>query len=384
MEIVIEIIVCIAIFLGLIYTIMIAMFCIGWILSVPHFDGPDDDVFVSIIIPVRDEEDNMDMLLEDLMIQGYSKSMYEIIIVDDGSTDETVDVINEFNGSEKNIKLIVNNGSGKKDAITTAMKIAKGELIITIDADCSMEERWLQDIVYFYRYTNAKMIVSPVYINSLGSIFNQIQSIEFMSLMVSGGGALYFGNAIMCNGANLAYTKEVFDEVNGFEGIDGTATGDDVLLMYKIKEKYPDGIKFLKSTIATVITDPKPTLKEFFSQRKRWASKPFGLLNTETKFVSLTVYFFSLFLLLLAVVGCLYPDAILFNLSVIKICILLFAAKCGIDFLLLLLATVFFRERKLLFYFFPLQFIYLFYVVFVGFMGLSRKYEWKGRIINEK
>lgn len=384
MEIVVDIIICIAVLLGFIYIIMIAMFCIGWILSTPHFNGPDDDVFVSIIISVRNEEDNIGILLDDLIIQGYSKTMYEIIIVDDGSMDTTVDVIKELYNTEKNIKLISNSGSGKKDAITTAMKIAKGELIITVDADCSAEERWLQDIVYFYRYTNAKMIVSPVFIESSGSLFAKIQSLEFMSLVASGGGALYFENAIMCNGANLAYTRKVFDEVNGFEGIDGTATGDDVLLMYKIKEKYPEGIKFLKSQLATVITDPKLTVKEFFSQRKRWASKPFGLLNTETKFVSLVVYFFSLFLLIIPVVGYFYPHILFFNVSIIKICILLFSVKYGIDFLLLLLATIFFGEKKLLIWFLPLQFIYLFYVVFTGFMGLRKKYEWKGRIINEE
>ena len=384
MNLVVEIITGIAILLGLIYTIMIGMFCVGWMMTKPKFDSAKEDVFVSIIIPVRDEEDTIDMVLDDLIIQGYDKTMFEIIIVDDGSTDETVEVIKDFFDTENNIKVIVNNGSGKKDAITTAMKIAKGELIITTDADCSRGENWIQDIVYFYRETHAKMIVSPVFIEYDTPLFSKMQSLEFMSLVASGGGALYFENAILCNGANLAYTKQVWEEVNGFEGVEQTATGDDVLLMYKIKEKYPDGIKFLKSLSATVITEAKPTLKEFFNQRKRWASKPFGMLNTETKIVSLVVYFFSFFILLLLDIGCFYPNINFFEYPVIKICILLFVVKCVIDFLLLLLATIFFEEKKLLIWFLPMQIIYLFYVVITGFSGLSKKYEWKGRIINEK
>lgn len=195
---------------------------------------------------------------------------------------------------------------------------------------------------------------------------------------------MYFNKAILCNGANLAYSKKIFEEVNGFEGINETATGDDVLLMYKIKSKYPHGVKFVKNWSTIAFTYAKRTTKEFLNQRKRWASKKFSDLNPETKFVSLTVYFFSLFLLILPVIACLQPSLNFYSFSIIKIWLLLFAMKCAIDFLLLFLATAFFKEKKLLIYFLPEQILYLFYVVLVGFLGLSKKYEWKGRTINEK
>ncbi len=384
MNLIVEIVIFIAVLLCLVYTITVALFCIGWMMSVPHYDGPEDDVLVSIIIPARDEKDNLHIVIDDLMAQEYDKTMFEIIVVDDGSSDGTVDMVKKHFDSEKSIQLIANSGSGKKDAITNAMKLAKGELIITVDADGSMDENWLQDIVYFYRETHAKMIVAPVYMDDKRTLFGKMQSLEFMALVASGGGSLYFENAILCNGANLAFTKKVFKEVNGFEGINTIATGDDVLLMYKIQEKFPDRIKFLKSRTALVYIDGKPTLKELINQRKRWASKPFSMLNTETKLISLVVYFFSLFLIVLPLVAFFNPDLVFFEFSLIKIWLLLFSLKCAIDFLLLLLATIFFKEKKLLIYFLPMQFIYLFYVVMVGFLGLSRKYEWKGRTINEK
>ena len=385
MEVFIEIIVTMAILLCLVYTILIAIYCSGWVNTKFVFtEIKGEKPFVSIIIPARNEEINIAQLLSSICYQTYPSNCFEVIVVDDFSTDTTNELVLDFINRKNNITLIKNKNTGKKNAISEAIKIAKGELIITTDADCVVHEHWLSYLVSFYRQTNAKMIVAPVYLFNTLSLFQKLQTLECIALTASTAGSLYFNKAIMCNGANLAYTKEIFNEVNGFEGINNTASGDDVLLMYKIKKKYPKGIKFLKDMEAAAFTYSCFNIKQFISQRKRWASKRFSDLNTETKFVSLIVYLFNLFLLIVPCVAFFHNPITFYPFSLFKLGLLLFSVKCVIDFLLLFLSTSFFEERNLLIYFLPEQIIYVFYVVLVGFLGFGKKYEWKGRTINEK
>ena len=389
MEMLAEVIVIIASILCFFYTVLIAKFCFGWA-KTKYTKGNllNEDVCVSVLIAARNEENNMAKIVKQLSIQSYPKNKFEILIVDDSSTDSTVDIVKRFQQENKSIDLklisLKDNQSGKKEAIKEGIRQAKGELIITTDADCFMNITWIETIAAFYRDTNAKMIVAPVCFYEENSIFEKIQTLEFLALMSSTGGSLFFNKAIMCNGANLAYPKNIFEEVKGFEGISNTVSGDDVLLMYKVKNKYPDGIKFLKNADAIIYTKAKLSVCDFVNQRKRWASKRFPDLNSETKFVSLIVYFFNLFLLILPAVAFFNNTISLYPYSLVNVFAILFTIKSLIDFLLLFLSTSFFKKKKLLIYFLPEQIIYLFYVVLVGFLGLSRKYEWKERTINEK
>lgn len=99
------------------------------------------------------------------------------------------------------------------------------------------------------------------------------QYIDFVSLQGITAASVSAGFHAMCNGANLAYRKDVFYRVNGFKGIDNIASGDDMLLMNKIKHEFPNAIGFLFSKDAIVSTSPMPDWKAFFNQRIRWASK---------------------------------------------------------------------------------------------------------------
>lgn len=365
------------------YLILIASYCYAWVKTkTPNIHG-NATTSITIIIAARNEEDTIENCLHAVLKQSYSPELFEVLVVDDASEDTTNSRIQEFCKTHTNIKLITLDKDaariGKKNAINTAIQEAKGELIVTTDADCSMGSDWLNTIASFYATSKAKMIVAPVCFYEERTVFEKMQSLEFMALMASGGASLYFNKAIMCNGANLAYTKEVFMEVNGFEGIDEQPSGDDVLLMYKIVEKYPDGIHFLKHSKAIVYTRAKSNIKEFMDQRKRWASKGFNALNTDTKWVSSIVYLFNLFLLTSTVLSLFYCKNQLFPLSFFKICLILFGIKCFIDFLLLFLSASFFRKRHFLIYFLPEQFLYVIYVVMVGFLGSIGSYEWKGR-----
>lgn len=370
--------------LALAYFLLIASYCYGWKKIQPIDNNHEGTVLISVIVPARNEELTIIDCLTSLVNQKYPSQNFEIIVVDDASTDTTNKVIQQFCKDHENIRLITleDQSGGKKNAIRNAIQIAKGELIVTTDADCIMSSNWLATIAAFYDQTQAKMIVAPVSFYNERTVFEKMQSLEFIALIVSSGGSLYFNKAIMCNGANLAYTKQIFNEINGFEGIDKQATGDDVLLMYKIKQRYPEGIHFLKHPDAIVYTKAKTTIKGFIDQRRRWASKDFKSLNAETKRVSLIVYFFNVMLLVLPLLifFCLPNTAI--RLTFFKFCLIIAGIKVVIDFLLLFLGASFFKKKRLLIYFLPEQFFYMIYIVLVGLLGLKKKYKWKDRNIN--
>ena len=367
--------------LSIFYFFLIAFYCYGWTQTNSLSVNVQVKTFVSVIIVARNEEENILNCLNAIANQSFPEQLIEIIVVDDDSEDDTNKIVKEFSTCYKNLKLIslknkkVN--SGKKAGISSAIKIAKGKLIVTTDADCVMGEKWLLTIVSNYEQTQAKMIVSPICFYNEKTILEKMQSLELNALITSSGASLYFNSAIMCNGANLAYTKEVFDDINGYEGIDKLATGDDVLLMYKVNRKYPKSIYFIKNQDAIVYTKPKRTVKQFVNQRIRWASKGFFSLNSDTKVVSLLVFMMNSLMLILPFALFVHFEQPFLNNHFLEIYFILFAIKCLIDFLLLFLGASFFNNKKYLIYFLPEQILYSFYVVLISVLGIFKKYEWK-------
>lgn len=369
------------------YVLLITFFCYGWVRTKNSELDLTSVVKISVIVAARNEAENITLCLQSIINQSYLKQHYELIVVDDASTDSTNAIIASFCKVHDFVKMITRHdatkNAGKKRAIEKAIEIATGELIVTVDADCTMNKNWLSTIAAYYCKTNAQMMVGPVCFYNENTIFEKMQSLEFMALIASGAGALYFNKAIMCNGANLIYTKKAFISVNGFRGTEDIASGDDVLLMYKIKEKYSNAIHFLKYHDAIVYTKAKTTFSEFINQRKRWASKGFKNFNKETKVVSVIVYLFNFLIVALLFFDIFIATNNYFSLSFIKISLILLLIKCVIDFLLLFLAASFFKKKSFLIYFIPEQLIYLFYVVAISFLSIAGTYEWKGRKIKK-
>jgi cellulose synthase/poly-beta-1,6-N-acetylglucosamine synthase-like glycosyltransferase len=340
---------------------------------------------ISIIIPARNEEKNIGQLLQALHDQTYPSSLFEIIVVDDHSTDATAVVVQQF----VKVKLIQLKGesinSYKKKAIETAIAEASGDLIVTTDADCLPSQNWLKTIAAFKEEKDPVFIAAPVVLthvltpypsprsgeggNSLLSIFQQL---DFMVLQGITGAAVFKENLSMCNGANLAYERNVFFAVNGFKGIDNIASGDDMLLMHKIWKEHPDKVHYLKSKEAIVSTQPMITWKAFFNQRIRWASKARHYGDKRIILVLLLVYLFNLSFLALAVAGffCYYYWLYLGGL---------WLAKTMIELPFVWSVASFFGKQSLLKHFFFIQPLHIFYTIVSGLFGQFGKYEWKGR-----
>jgi poly-beta-1,6-N-acetyl-D-glucosamine synthase len=358
------------------YSILILYYWQSWI-SIPDFFAPigTPPVRVSIIIPARNEERNIGLLLEALQNQIYSKEFFEIIVVDDHSTDGTAEMVMKF----PRVKLVkleddaIN--SYKKKAIEKGIASATGTLIVTTDADCIPPPGWLQTIVSFKKRTNAVFIVAPVVFDCNAEIVQVFQAMDFMVLQGITGASVYKKIHSMCNGANLAYERKVFYEVEGFTGIDHIASGDDMLLMHKIAKKYPGRIHYLKSTGAIVSTKPMLSWSSFFNQRIRWASKATHYNDKRIFAVLLLVYLFNLSFLVLLITGCWNHFYWLWFL-------IAWLLKTIVEFPFLYSITGFFNKRWAIKWFFFFQPLHIFYTIISGLFGQFGKYEWKGRKVS--
>lgn len=381
------------------YLIIISAFSIGWFLiKYYHTSGKEPVTKVSIIVPARNEELNIENCLNDLIKQEYPKELFEIIVINDASTDKTKEKIESFINScsllltpYPNITLLESSAPLKKAAITLGVNHATGDLIITTDADCRMGSKWLSTLVDYYEINKPKMMIAPVCMKNENTLFKKLQSIEFLSLIASSAGACKLRIPLMCNGANLVYEKEAFNEADGFNTDMKYSSGDDVFLMNKISKKYPSKVHFIKNKDVIVCTDAKENISKLISQRKRWVSKIAGSYSfivarttnnykLSTISTALVVYLFNLSLLILFILW-LFSLVLSFKFLVFSFTLFsyLFICKSLIDYPILSGITSFMNKKYFFRYFLPLEFINILYVSVIGIIGSISTYEWKGR-----
>ena len=339
-----------------------------------------------MLIPARNEEKNIAACLDSLSRQSYSKGLYEVIVIDDHSTDGTWDLLKNLyfpDMTTMNLQL-ADPAPGtikahKKFAIETGVGLATGELIVTTDADCEFHPDWLTTIATFYETTGAKFIAAPVRIGGetgSSSFLSIFQTLDFITLQGITGAAVYKKFHSMCNGANLAYQRTAFLEVDGFRDIDDIPSGDDMFLMHKIYKKYPGQVFFLKSRQAIVSTRPETNWKGFVHQRVRWASKADRYDDKRIFRVLLLVYGINLlFLILLA--------AAFRNSWYLWVLLALLVAKTLVEIPFVGSVSRFFGQQRLMVYFPLLQPFHIFYTIVIGWLGKFGSYQWKERKITK-
>jgi cellulose synthase/poly-beta-1,6-N-acetylglucosamine synthase-like glycosyltransferase len=342
-------------------------------------EGKFFPVQISVVVAARNEEKNIFNCLKAIADQNYPAEQYEIIVINDNSSDSTVRIVEDFADLHcESLKLIhLNAPEGtyafKKKAIEKGIEHAKGDLIVTTDADCVMGPDWLSSIAFFYARHQFRMIAGPVLIAPASTLFEGFQNLEFSALIGMGGAFLQSGFPVMCNGANLIYEKEAFFEAGGFSSIENKASGDDMLLMLKFKKHFgPNAIGFLKSEDAVVYTKPVPSLALFYQQRKRWASKSGEYRDLAVITLAVIVFLTSFSLTL-----CLFMSLISGKFALLFIVLLL--VKSLFDFIFLFTLSSFFKNRKWLWLSFPGQFFNIFYVPLIAIASRFGSYAWKGR-----
>ncbi len=302
------------------------------------------------------------------------------MVVDDFSTDSTAQIVSSLNHPNVRCIKMADQPQGeqtiayKKKALATAIAKSKGELIVTTDADCTAPNGWLMNIAAIYEQEKPVMIVAPVDFTDDGSTVQIFQSLDFMSMQGITVATRQLNMGSMSNGANLAFTREAFMAVNGYEGTEHVASGDDYLLMNKIQYKYPGKITYLKTKQAIVKTAPQPDWKGFLNQRIRWASKTGKYNDPLLTATLLLVYLFNVSFVVLAILGFVDKNYWLLLLSMLL-------TKTVIEIIYLLPVSGFFDKRRQLITFPLLQPLHIVYIVSAGFLGMFKVYEWKGRMV---
>ncbi|MCF4100223.1 glycosyltransferase [Gillisia sp. M10.2A] len=334
----------------------------------------------SIVIPFRNEAENLPQLLESISILEYSSKKFEILLIDDASEDDSYNICSTFikTHHDFNIQVLKNirsSNSPKKDAITIAIESAKFEYIITTDADCQVPKKWLQAFNEGLQSKSADMLAGPVaYISDNSSWLTIFQDLDLVSLQIAGAGSFGLKKAFLCNGANLCYRKTAFEEVDGFSGNEQISSGDDVFLLQKFVAENKK-VSFLKNEKAIVLTSPQPTLKELLSQRIRWAAKTHAYKSVFSKLIGISVLLMNLSI----VVAFLLTLTGTFPITWLAF---LFLLKFNIDFILLQQAAYFFGKKGILSSYFWSSILYPFFSTYVAIASLFKGFEWKGRNFN--
>ena len=370
-------------FLFILYASAILMYRY-WFVKLKQFVLPSNftpQTSFSILIPARNEEDNIIDCLNSILNNNYPKDLYEIIVIDDHSTDNTSLFVQQLQATNSNVRLLrlADEIDGqllnayKKKAIEKAIGIATKDWIITTDADCFTPKEWLQNFAAYIQETKHVLVAAPVVFFKKPNVLSMFQYIDFLSLQGITAASVSAGFHTMCNGANLAYQKAAFLAVDGFKDIDHIASGDDMFLMNKIKKQFPNGLGYLFAQSATVSTHPMSSWNAFLNQRIRWASKADKLKDKSVLLVLVLVYFFNLLIFLMPVVA-------IFNYSFIGYCIIALLLKTIIELSFALPVGRFFGQSFV--WWFPLlQPIHIAYTVVAGWLGKFGSYKWKGRSV---
>ena len=368
--------------------------------SAPAVASPTRATRITVLIPARNEEAGILDCLRSLAGQIYPKDRFEVIVLDDHSTDDTTAVVEDYVAVGAgglalrclriaDVPLPSGLTAYKKFAIETGVRAASGELIVTTDADCFFHPQWLSTLAACYEEKDAKFIAAPVRIgrempphlaasriSASHSLLTVFQTLDFITLQGITGAAVHSRFHSMCNGANLAYARDAFYEADGFKGIDHIPSGDDMLLMHKIYLLYPGGVFFLKNRQAIVSTRPETRWKGFLNQRVRWASKADTYQDRRIFWVLLLVYLVNVLFIVMGV-------GAFFNSWWLWLLLVLLVVKTIVEYPFVRSVAAFFGQQSLMVYFPLLQPLHIVYTVIVGWLGKFGSYSWKDRTITK-
>ena len=326
------------------------------------------DIQVSVIVPCKNEEGNLPFILKDLGMQDYNPDLFEVLVIDDNSSDNTFQVASLYKGI-RNYSCVKSLDRGKKGAIFRAAEISTGELIITTDADCRMGPGWISAHASVYSRYNPDLIIGPVQLEEGSGFTGKFQELEFLSLQGITAGTAQEGKPVMCNGANLSFKKTSFLR-HSLNLINEIQSGDDVFLLHSLKRDPSARIRLLNTQEGLVTTKQCNTLFSFIRQRARWISKAGKYRDAFTINIAIITFATVLSLIFLLIAGMFIPE-------LLYVFLIALVVKSIADFLLLKEVTSRYNKKHLLRWFLPSQAVYPFYVMVVAIASLFTGEKWK-------
>ena len=323
----------------------------------------------SVLIPFRNEAENLPRLLHSIEQLHYPKTHFEVLLIDDESSDASVQIIEAFQQhTTLQLRIIKNrreSASPKKDALNAGIKTASYDWIVTTDADCAVPENWLHCFDQKIQKEQPLFIAGPVSFFTQQGLLHYFQQLDFLSLQGATLGSFGLKQAFMCNGANLAFAKTEFLELKGYSQNDHLASGDDVFLLQKFLKAYPDRVAYLKQKEALILTQAQSNWKNLFNQRKRWAAK-----------ASAYTSYFALITAFMVFIGNLSTILSVFYLAELGPLIVL---KLAVDFILIYLTAHLFNQTATLKNYIWVALLYPFITVYIALTSQLKSFEWKGR-----
>jgi glycosyltransferase involved in cell wall biosynthesis len=362
-------------FISTCYFLLVVILIIGWLIPNKIKIETDEEKFVSIIIPVRNEEYNIANCLSSLCKQTLSNLNFEIIVVDDHSTDNTMEVLRKFQQDTKlNMKTysLPTDKTGKKEALEFGINQSNFPTIITTDADCEYSENWLKEIMCYHEKDKVKMMIMPVVYKYKAGFMQAFYRLDFLSLVASGISFTKLKFPFLSNGANLMFDKKLFFDLAGYDNNKQISTGDDVFLTLKFAQKYKNNIYGINDYNLVVHTNSPNNFKEFISQRVRWGSKT-KHYPLKFKLLGMLIFLFNTSILTNMILLFIYPLFVEFFL-------IQFVTKCFLNFCFLFLVAFWWKMKKTLIYLPIVEILYPIYIIYSVLAGLFNTYTWKGRI----
>ncbi len=337
-----------------------------------------EDHFISIIIPFRNESKNILNSISSIEQLEYPRAKFEVIYVDDNSEDGSFQLA-ESAKKASNIRILrlqdeVPGKGNKKHALQFGVSNSYGDIIVTTDADCIHNKNWLNNIINCFD-TETAFVSGPVEFIETPGLFSKIQSTEFGGLILAGAGLIGAGRPLLCNGANIAYRKKVYEEIGGLNDNLHLASGDDEFLMQKIARETNYKVRFCPEREAVVLTRPSVSLGSFFNQRRRWASKSIFYKDAGLTAGLIVIFLFYAGLIVQSILllsGYLYFSLTLSFGLLIKILM---------EFLILKRGEKLFLSKKKISVFLITELFQVPYIIIAAIAGLSGRFSWKGRNI---
>jgi cellulose synthase/poly-beta-1,6-N-acetylglucosamine synthase-like glycosyltransferase len=365
-------------FLFLFYTNFLSGIYRGLKKLSPLQELKEADEFISVIIPFRNESDNILKNLESIENQNYPKEKFEVIYINDSSDDGSLEKLCSVKKSD-NIKIFsvpedYSPNAHKKRAVRFGIEKAKGEIIVTTDADCIYKKDWLKTLVSCYD-NDTGFVSGPVEFSNGQDIFNKFQRLEFAGLILVGAGLIGINKPAICNAANASYRRKAYDDVKGFSDQLNLSSGDDELLMQKIWKNKKYGVKFCLNKEAIVTSNPNESLQQFYHQRKRWASKGLFYANKFLVVKLILIFLFYLSLIVQPVLGIFYSSVFLISF------LISFGGKIISEYLIIKKGTEILFEKEILKPFLFVSFLHIPYIIIFGLAGSTGNFDWKGRTV---